>query len=66
MAKPVDVASLAANVDTVAEAAEVYMTSLMVIDPDQPTERKHLDDLASALKMDAGLVAELEAEASKV
>ena len=66
MAKPVAVEALAADVDSTAAAAEVYMTSLMVIDPDQPVEREHLNKLAAALKLDAVLVSTLEAEAKKV
>lgn len=64
IANPVDVAALVASVDTIAEAAEVYLTSLMVIDEDSPVGRKYLNDLASALKLDADLVAELETNAS--
>lgn len=66
MAKPVAVEELAADVDSAAAAAEVYMTSLMVIDPDQPSERDHLDRLAAALKLDNELVSQLETEAKKV
>jgi len=66
VAKPVAVEELAADVDSAAAAAEVYMTSLMVIDPDQPSERDHLDRLAAALKLDNELVSQLETEAKKV
>lgn len=66
MAKPVAVEALAADVDSTAAAAEVYMTSLMVIDSDQPAEREHLNELAAALKLNGELVTELETEAKKV
>lgn len=66
MAKPVAVEDLAASIDDAAIAAEVYMTSLMVVDAEQPAEREHLNRLAAALKLDNELVSQLETEAKKV
>jgi uncharacterized membrane protein YebE (DUF533 family) len=57
--KPLDVADLAASVRTPAQAAEVYAASLLAIDVDSEAERRHLRDLAAALRLDAGTVADL-------
>jgi uncharacterized membrane protein YebE (DUF533 family) len=57
--KPLDVADLAASVRTSAQAAEVYAASLLAIDVDSEAERRHLRDLAAALRLDAGTVADL-------
>jgi uncharacterized membrane protein YebE (DUF533 family) len=57
---PVDPAAVAAGADSPEAAAEIYLASLLVIDTDQPSERKYLDDLARHLGLDGALVAELE------
>jgi uncharacterized membrane protein YebE (DUF533 family) len=61
---PVDPAAVAAGADFPEAAAEIYLASLLVIDPDQPSERQYLDDLARHLGLDGALVAELENQAS--
>jgi uncharacterized membrane protein YebE (DUF533 family) len=63
LSAPVDPAAVARGADSAEAAAEIYLASLIVIDPDQPAERRYLDDLARHLKLDAGLVSELEAQA---
>jgi uncharacterized membrane protein YebE (DUF533 family) len=60
---PVDPAAVAAGADSPEAAAEIYLASLLVIDPDQPSEREYLDHLAGHLGLDAALVAELENQA---
>jgi uncharacterized membrane protein YebE (DUF533 family) len=57
---PVDPAAVAAGADSPEAAAEIYLASLLVIDADQPGERKYLDDLARELGLDSALVSELE------
>jgi uncharacterized membrane protein YebE (DUF533 family) len=57
--KPLDVADLAASVRTQAQAAEVYAASLLAVDVDSEAERRHLRELAAALRLDAGTVAYL-------
>ena len=59
MAAPVDVAALAAEVRSPAQAAEVYAASLLAINVDSDAERGYLSDLARALGLDDATVAEL-------
>ena len=47
MAAPLDVAALAAEVASPAQAAEVYAASLLAIDADTDAERSYLADLAA-------------------
>ncbi|MFK7858425.1 MAG: tellurite resistance TerB family protein [Granulosicoccus sp.] len=58
--KPVDVNSIAALADTPETAAELYLASALVVDIDSPSERIYLDHLATALNLDAQMVAHLE------
>ena len=58
---PLDASAIAADVSSPEIAAEVYIASLMTIEPDQPSERAYLDDLAQKLGLDKQLVAHLEA-----
>lgn len=41
-------------------ASEIYVASLMAIKPDNPAEKKYLDDLARRLGVDPGLKAQLD------
>jgi uncharacterized membrane protein YebE (DUF533 family) len=59
MAAPLDVAALAAEARTPAQAAEVYAASLLAINADTDAERAYLADLARALNLDDATVAEL-------
>ncbi len=63
---PADAAAVAAGADSPEAAAEIYLTSLLVIDPDSAEERAYLDALAAALKLAPELVAQLELQASSV
>jgi uncharacterized membrane protein YebE (DUF533 family) len=56
---PLDPRKLAADARTPEQAAEVYAASLLAIDIDSEAERQYLRDLAEALRLDAGTVAEL-------
>jgi uncharacterized membrane protein YebE (DUF533 family) len=62
IARPLDIGDIAAGADSPAAAAEIYLTSLTVIDPDDDAERNYLNDLAIALNLAPELVAELEAQ----
>ncbi|MBS9479238.1 tellurite resistance TerB family protein [Ancylobacter radicis] len=62
-ANPATVESLAREVATPEEAAEVYMTALLAIDADTSSERAFLARLALALKLDPALTPHLEAAA---
>jgi uncharacterized membrane protein YebE (DUF533 family) len=59
MAAPIDVAALAAEVRSPAQAAEVYAASLLAIHADTEAERTYLAELARALGLDDATVAEL-------
>lgn len=60
--RPLDAKSIADLADSPAAAAEIYLTSLMVIDVDTPKEREYLDQLAGHLGLPQQYVVELEAE----
>lgn len=60
---PLDPALVAAGADSPEAAAEIYLASLTAIDPEHPTERRYLDELARHLHLDAALVTELEHQA---
>jgi len=54
--KPLDPSDLAKDVRNPAQAAEVYAASLLAIDVDSDAERAYLRALATALRLDAGVV----------
>ena len=56
MAANYDAKSIAAQVDSPAAAAEVYLMSSMVVDDASPVERAYLDQLRDSMNMDQGLV----------
>lgn len=66
LAKPLDVAAVAALAATPEQAAEIWLASRLAIDPDDPREKAYLDDLAARLKLPEGLAAHLEAQAASV
>ncbi|MDR6293896.1 MULTISPECIES: tellurite resistance TerB family protein [Inquilinus] len=66
LAKPLDVAAIAALAATPEQAAEIWLASRLAVDPDDPREKAYLDDLAARLKLPDGLAAHLEAQASTV
>ena len=59
MAAPLDLAALAAEARTPAQAAEVYAASLLAINADTEAERAYLADFARALNLDDATIAEL-------
>lgn len=63
--KPLDIDSVVAGATTPELALEIYAASFLAIDPDDPAEQAYLAMLASRLKLDPGLKAELEKEALK-
>jgi uncharacterized membrane protein YebE (DUF533 family) len=62
LSAPVDAASVARGADSPEAAAEIYLASRLVIDPDHPSEQRYLEDLARHLALDPGLVSELETQ----
>jgi uncharacterized membrane protein YebE (DUF533 family) len=63
LAKPLDVNSVVADATTPELAASLYAASLVAIDLDGAPEKAYLADLATRLKLDAGLVSTLHVEA---
>jgi uncharacterized membrane protein YebE (DUF533 family) len=64
LARPLDVAEVAAGADSREAAAELYLASLFVIDTANPAERSYLDRLAAALDLHPDLTRQLEQQAS--
>ncbi len=58
--RPLDVAEIASQADSLEAAAEMYVVSLLVIDMDNAAERLYLNELAIALKLPDEIVAQLE------
>jgi uncharacterized membrane protein YebE (DUF533 family) len=63
-AKPASIADLAAAANTPALAAQAYTAARIAIDSVSAQEKAFLSELASALKLDAGLVAQIDAGAA--
>lgn len=60
LAKPVDMAGIAAAAQSQEQAAELYLASRLAIDPDQPAEKAYLEALVHRLKLPAELVTHLD------
>jgi uncharacterized membrane protein YebE (DUF533 family) len=63
LARPMDTDRLVAEAATPQLAAAAYAASIMAIKADDPREQSYLNDLATRLKLDPGLVAEMHAAA---
>lgn len=61
MRAPLDVAGLAAQASSPAQAAEVYAASLVAIEADTQAEQAYLRELAAALNLDAATIMRLHA-----
>ena len=61
---PPGAADLAVRADSPEAAAEIYLVSRLVIDPDNDAERRYLDELVAALGLDPALREELERHAA--
>jgi uncharacterized membrane protein YebE (DUF533 family) len=57
--RPMDIATLARDVDSPEHAAEVYAASLLMVDPPSSQEQIYLDALSRELHLDVGLVGEI-------
>lgn len=64
LAKPLDPKDIAAAADSPA-AAEIYLTSLLVIDVANKKERAYLDQLAEHLKIPRDLAQQMEDQAKQ-
>jgi uncharacterized membrane protein YebE (DUF533 family) len=63
ISRPASITELAAEADTPALRAEVYTAARLAIEPDSPEERDWLNRLATALRLEPGLKAHLDAVA---
>ncbi|KAF0174515.1 MAG: tellurite resistance TerB family protein [Hyphomonadaceae bacterium] len=63
LARPIDTDGLVRESTSPAVAAQIYAASLLAIDPDQPSERAYLAELARRLGVDPGLAAEIRTAA---
>jgi uncharacterized membrane protein YebE (DUF533 family) len=59
MGRPVDMDALVSRADSIEVAAEIYLASLLAIDPDTAAEKAYLTMLAARLNLPADLVNEL-------
>lgn len=62
---PLDAEALARQADSPQAAREMYLISVAVVDEQNPMERAWLDQLATALKLQPELTAELERQAQQ-
>ncbi|WP_010628794.1 tellurite resistance TerB family protein [Halomonas sp. KM-1] len=62
---PLDAEALARQADSPQAAREMYLISVAVVDEQNPMERAWLDQLATALKLQPELTAELERQAKQ-
>ncbi len=66
LARPLDVLAVAREAKSPEIAAEMYLASLLMVNEESPLERDYLNALSTAMKLDAGLKAELENQAKTV
>lgn len=60
LARPADLAAIAASARGIEQASELYLISRIAIDPDHPAERAYLEALGHRLNLPAELIAHLE------
>lgn len=65
LSKPLDPKDIAASADTPEAAAEIYLTSLLVIGVVNENERTYLDQLADYLKIPKDLAQQMETQTSQ-
>lgn len=65
LSSPLDINAVAARADTQEHATEIYAASLVAITADTAAERAYLDALASKLRLDPALVAEIHKAAGE-
>ncbi|MCB1550209.1 MAG: DUF533 domain-containing protein [Hyphomicrobiaceae bacterium] len=66
IAEPAQPEDLAEGVQSAEDAAKIYTAARLAIDPDTNEEREFLTRLATALRIEPGLVAHLDAQAASV
>ena len=63
--KDISIHELVSGIDSLEIKTEIYLASCLVIDLDQPSERKHLDELGSALALPKELLQQIEWQAEE-
>jgi uncharacterized membrane protein YebE (DUF533 family) len=63
IAKPLDVSDVAQLAKTPIDGVDIYLASLLVIDPPNELESKYLSDLSTALDLHPSLVQQLQSDA---
>ncbi len=63
--KEIPIHELVNGVDSVELKAEIYLASCLVLDIDEPSERKHLDELGMALSLPKELLQQIEWQAQE-
>ena len=58
--RPLDIEGLTADVDSPEHAAEVYAASAIMVDPPSAPEKLYLDTLARSLRLEAGLIQQIQ------
>jgi uncharacterized membrane protein YebE (DUF533 family) len=63
--KDISIRELAKGISSMELKAEIYLASCLVINPDHPAEREHLDKLGAALALPRELLQQLELQAQQ-
>jgi len=63
--QPIAVGELAVGAESIEQRSEIYLASCLAINPDHPSERAHLDQLASVLELPEGLEQKLQWQAQR-
>lgn len=61
----IPVEELVRGIDTIEQKSELFLASCLAINPDHPSEKAHLDQLAAALELPQELTQELQWQAQK-
>jgi uncharacterized membrane protein YebE (DUF533 family) len=63
--KPISVEEIASGANGLEQKTELYLASCLAINPDHPSEQVHLEKLALALQLPAGLAEHLQSQAQQ-
>jgi uncharacterized membrane protein YebE (DUF533 family) len=63
--QPITLGELAAGAANIEQRSELYLASCLVINPDQPSEKAHLEQLAAVLELPEGLAQQLQWQAQR-
>ena len=63
--RPVTISEICEDVTDTTQKSELYLVTCLVIDPDHPTEKAHLDKLAQSLGLPDGLTQEIRMQAQQ-